>query len=74
MTVLGQGVEIPVVHLNEVHMEVREADGDKFLVMGPVALVLPLDAESAEWLKGKLEGGSKVQVVPAGALNALRTP
>lgn len=72
----GAAFQIPTVNLNEVHLDVREnADepGVKYLVMGPLALVLPLDTEAAEWLEQQIKGG-KVQIVPASALTALPTP
>ncbi len=73
MAALG-GMQVPAVHLNEVHLEIREdPDGTKYIVMGPIALVLPLDAEAVTWLEDKLKT-SKVQIVPAGAIANLRTP
>ena len=64
---MGKAIEVTAIHLNEVNMEVREEEGTKYLVMGPLALVLPLDAEGIEWLERQL-AGAKVQVYKPGDL------
>lgn len=70
----GVPLRLPAIHLNDIALDVREdADGTKALVMGPIALILPLDDEGVEWLQEKLRDG-KVQVVPASALTALPKP
>ncbi len=70
----GSPVNIPAILLNDIHLDIQEdAEGNKCLVMGPVALVLPLSPEGVEWLAREIQG-KKVQVVPASALGSLITP
>lgn len=71
-------VEMPQIELSNINMMVVDAkDGDdqdiKVLVLGPVLLTLPLDAESSAWLTDEIKQG-KVSVIPAAALAALPKP
>jgi hypothetical protein len=66
------GMQVPVIELAPVHVDVHEMPGGaKALMIGPLMLAVPLNAEGCAEVGGKLTKTSLLQV-PASALEAIR--